>query len=173
MLGRSCGGSWPLAGDGSPAPYLNSGCIAGFAPDLADLLARARRELRAGLRAAGAGDGPQVAGDQELLCHMYANASHEQGGAVRERLRLGLDVRSAVFLNMHAVDEAREVAIGPDRRIQLTGELAPTVRSTTTHQRPRPSWERQKQGGSTRMRESLPRSWTAARTPPPPRGPGG
>jgi hypothetical protein len=135
-----CSDGWPPAPFGVVTPFLNSGAIIGFAPELSLLLERARREYDASRHAArvarGGGDEPLRIGDQELLCHLYSNVSAASapggggGGAgphvpLRNALRIGIDYSSDIFLSMHGVDLAREIAYTPDGRLFLTGALPP------------------------------------------------
>ena len=146
-----CGDGWPPAPFGVTTPFLNSGAIIAFAPELTQLLRHARSEYEASLRAARAARGgsaePLRVGDQELLCHVYSNVSAGapagNGGGrepppLRDALGMGIDYRSAAFLSMHGVDPARDRAPGRRRAGGRRGREMPVAEACSPHVTPRP-----------------------------------
>lgn len=104
-LDSSCDPAWPSPTSPTATPFLNSGAIAAFVPELRALLAAAAAEhadARVSSRSSDGRDAYTLGTDQLLMCHLFAHAS-DQRGTLRKTLGMAVDYNSRLFLSMYQV----------------------------------------------------------------------
>ena len=140
----ACDSAWPEPTYDTAMPWLNSGVMVGFLPEVAALLEAARDERTTFVDRVTRDVGPiqnieamppenlgpwdpyVVGGDQALICHLYARytfpPAHERAGQpLREALQMGIDHNSRLFLSAYGMQLDEEIGFTAKKRVGYNG----------------------------------------------------
>ena len=135
-----CDLRWPAPANDTAMPWINSGVLAGFVPQVAALLEAAREERYSFVdritREIGpiqeihamppANPGPWdpyiVGGDQSLIGHLYSHhtfpPTHQHAGQLlREALHMGIDYNARLFLSAFGMHIGQEIKFSAKKRV--------------------------------------------------------
>ena len=149
-----CDLRWPAPANDTAMPWINSGVLAGFVPQVAALLEAAREERYSFVdritREIGpiqeihamppANPGPWdpyiVGGDQSLIGHLYSHhtfpPTHQHAGQLlREALHMGIDYNARLFLSAFGMHIGQEIKFSAKKRVVRVLACIPPPTTTT------------------------------------------